>query len=98
MFVLIPGGSARDTKRMKAVKNAVKHGQNKAEIRIWLHNGRSDEAHRPDLYGDSIIFERHIYAESGNSKHFIKDSSGRTVFEDSELFLENFNFLKSKSE
>ena len=75
--VYILGGSAKSMKRHSSVGKFVQKSQNKAEIKITMSNKDSDPFKR-DVYGDSIIFERHLYA-SGISIYHIKNESSIVV-------------------
>ena len=70
------GGKASDTKRSTNQKSFIRHGQNKAVVRIHLFNG-GDLAYKPEDWGNEIIFEKVIYETS--QKLVIKGASGREV-------------------
>ena len=64
-------------KRHSSVGKFVQKAQNKAEIKITMCN-MDNEPFKHELYGDSIIFERHLYA-SGISIYHIKNASSIIV-------------------
>jgi len=63
---------------------------------VTLHNG-GDEAYRPEIYGEAIIFKRTIYAKNNQSTQALYDQHGREVFqgknatEEKKLILDHFN-------
>ena len=68
------GKQASDTKRSTNQKSFIRHGQNKAVVRIHFFNG-GDHAYKPEDWGNEIIFEKVIYETS--QKLVIKGASGR---------------------
>ena len=60
-------------KRHKSVGKFVQKSQTKAEIKITICNN-DNEPFKRDVYGDYIIFDRHLYA-SGLSIYNIKNES-----------------------
>ena len=97
--MLALGGDAKMTKRATSehdkrgkinVGSFVRHGCNKAEIRLRLSNVVDDEglAYRPDVYGAAIVMERTIYIPPNGqpqSKHVVRNAGGQIVYEQSEL-------------
>ena len=67
------GGTAKSMKRHKSVGKFVQKSQTKAEIKITICNN-DNEPFKRDVYGDYIIFERHLYA-SGLSIYNIKNDT-----------------------
>ena len=59
--MLALGGNATATKRATNVKDFVRHGCNKAEIRVRLSNAGKEDTYKPEVYGDAIVMERVIY-------------------------------------
>ena len=82
----ISGGSAKSIKRHSSVGKFVQKSQTKAEIKITLCN-RGNDPFKHDVYGDSIIFERHIYA-TGISVYSIKNESSIVVCSGSKFKIE----------
>ena len=66
------GERAASTKRNSALKDFIKSGQTKAEVILHISN-EGDEPYRYEVYGDTIIFERHIF-ENGTNNLFIKST------------------------
>ena len=71
-------------KRHKSVGKFVQKSQTKAEVKITISNNDNDPF-RKDVYGDCIIFERHLYA-TGLSVYSIKNESSIVVFTGSKIF------------
>ena len=69
-ILLLLGGSAKVMKRHKNVGKFVQKGTNRAEIKITVWNSGED-GYKQDTYGDTIVFERTIYA-NGQSNNCIR--------------------------
>ncbi|TVY42352.1 Structural maintenance of chromosomes protein [Lachnellula subtilissima] len=76
-ITLCLGGKAASTNRGSSLKSLIKQGKEQAVLIIKLKNQGNDGYHR-DLYGDSIIIERH-FAKNGSSGYKLKNSAGRLV-------------------
>ena len=59
-------GESKHTKRYSRLQNFVREGSSKAEIRVTLQNIGS-EAFKPEVYGDSITFQRFILQSGGTN-------------------------------
>ena len=70
-------------KRHKSVGKFVQKSQTKSEIKITLCN-KDNDPFKHEVYGDSIIFERHLYA-NGLSVYNIKSESSTIVCTGSKL-------------
>ncbi|KAK6188575.1 hypothetical protein SNE40_004723 [Patella caerulea] len=71
------GGKASVTSRGSSVKSFIKTGKRKAEIEVKLRN-RGLDAYKPDLYGDSILVQRKLFAEGG-SRYELRSKEGKLV-------------------
>ncbi len=78
-FLLVPGGSAKDTKRGEHLHDFVKRDAQKAEVRIHIDNS-GEEAYRPEVYGGTIIFER-IIQRAGGGSNGLRSSQGIQVYQ-----------------
>ena len=76
-ITLCLGGKASATNRGASLKSLIRSGQEQANLTVRLKNEGAD-AYQPDLYGDSIIVERH-FSRSGSSGYRLKTSMGRTI-------------------
>ena len=76
-LTLCLGGKASDTNRGGSLKSFVKEGQDHGSLVVKLKNAGSD-AYQHDVYGDSIIIERH-FSKTGSSGFKIKTSQGRIM-------------------
>ena len=72
------GERAASTKRNSALKDFIKSGQTKAEVILHISN-EGDEPYRPEVYGDTIIFERHIFENKNTNNLFIKSTKDGTA-------------------
>ena len=79
------GERAASTKRNSALKDFIKSGQTKAEVILHISN-EGDEPYKPEKYGDTIIFERHIY-DSKAATLFIKSTNDETVLSGSKYYI-----------
>lgn len=71
------GTKAGATNRAGSLKSLIKEGQENAWVAVKLKN-QGEGAYQHDVYGDSIIVERH-FNTSGTSSFKIKNSDGRQV-------------------
>ncbi|XP_032860397.1 structural maintenance of chromosomes protein 6 isoform X1 [Tyto alba] len=71
------GGKATATNRGSSLKMFVRDGETSADITITLRNQGRD-AFKPEMYGDSIIVNRHINLD-GNRSCKLKSKSGTLI-------------------
>ncbi|KAL8738916.1 MAG: hypothetical protein Q9181_000368 [Wetmoreana brouardii] len=71
------GGKATATNRGQSLKSFIKEGTESAVLSVKIKN-RGDSAYQPEVYGDSIIVERH-FARSGTSNFKLKSAAGRLI-------------------
>lgn len=71
------GGKASSTNRGASLKSFIKGDREQANLEIKLKNQGSD-AYKPELFGDSIIVERH-FSKSGTSGFKVKSAQGRLI-------------------
>lgn len=76
-LTLCLGGKASDTNRGGSLKSFVKEGQDHGRLIVKIKNVGSD-AYQHDVYGDSIIVERH-FSKSGSSGFKIKNDRQQTI-------------------
>ena len=76
-ITLCLGGKASATNRGASLKSLIKGGTDQAILIVKLKNEGSD-AYQPDLYGKSIIVERH-FSRAGSSGYRLKNENGRTI-------------------
>ncbi|RGP63298.1 DNA repair rad18 [Fusarium longipes] len=76
-LTLCLGGKASDTNRGGSLKSFVKEGTEQGSLVVKIKNAGSD-AYQPDIYGESIIVERH-FSKSGSSGFKIKSANGRII-------------------
>ncbi|KOS17628.1 Structural maintenance of chromosomes protein 6 [Escovopsis weberi] len=76
-LTLCLGGKASDTNRGGSLKAFVKEGREQGTLIVKIKNAGSD-AYKPDLYGNSIIVERH-FSKTGASGFRIKSETGRVI-------------------
>ncbi|KAJ5288473.1 hypothetical protein N7478_001503 [Penicillium angulare] len=76
-LTLCLGGKASATNRGQSLKNFIKEGKENSNIVVRIKN-QGDGAYRPEVYGKSIIVERH-FNKSGNSGFKIKSDNGHIV-------------------
>ncbi|TVY26432.1 Structural maintenance of chromosomes protein [Lachnellula hyalina] len=76
-ITLCLGGKAASTNRGSSLKSLIKQGKEQALLIIKLKN-QGNDGYQRDLYGDSIIIERH-FAKNGSSGYKLKNSAGRLV-------------------
>ena len=71
------GGKASATNRGASLKSLIKGGTDQAILIVKLKN-QGNDAYQPDLYGESIIVERH-FSRTGSSGYRLKNAMGRTI-------------------
>lgn len=71
------GGKASATNRGASLKSLIKGGTDQAALIVKLKN-QGHDAYQPDLYGESIIIERH-FSRAGASGYRLKNAMGRTI-------------------
>ncbi|KAL2072270.1 hypothetical protein VTL71DRAFT_11613 [Oculimacula yallundae] len=76
-ITLCLGGKTTSTNRGASLKNLIKSGKEHAALIIELKNEGID-AYQPDLYGKTIIIERH-FSRSGSSSFKLKSSENRLI-------------------
>lgn len=76
-ITLCLGGKASSTNRGGALKNFIKEGKEKSQLIVKIKN-QGHDAYQHDLYGDSIIIERH-FTTKGSSGFFVKSETGNTI-------------------
>ncbi|KAF4636143.1 hypothetical protein G7Y89_g1946 [Cudoniella acicularis] len=76
-ITLCLGGKAASTNRGASLKSLIKTGTDSAILVIKLKNEGND-AYQPDVYGESIIIERH-FSRSGGSSYKLKSAMGRVI-------------------
>lgn len=76
-IVVCLGGKAAGTGRGSALKDFIRHGENKAIVTCDLKN-KGRNAFRNDLYGDTISVER-SFTSSGASGFKIRNASGKPI-------------------
>lgn len=76
-LTLCLGGKASDTNRGGSLKSFIKTDRDHASIIVKIKNAGTD-AYQPDVYGESILVERH-FSRTGTSGFKIKSSMGRIV-------------------
>ncbi|MCJ1373013.1 Structural maintenance of chromosomes protein 6 [Loxospora ochrophaea] len=76
-ITLCLGGKATATNRGGSLKSFIKEGQESCNLSIKIKN-TDISAYQPEVYGDSIIVERH-FSKAGTSGFKLKNSSGRLI-------------------
>ncbi|RDA93406.1 hypothetical protein CP533_1990 [Ophiocordyceps camponoti-saundersi (nom. inval.)] len=76
-LTLCLGGKASDTNRGGSLKSFVKEGQDQGRLIVKIKNAGTD-AYQPDVYGESILVERH-FSRSGSSGFKIKNVRQQTI-------------------
>ena len=76
-LTLCLGGKASDTNRGGSLKSFVKEGRDQGRLVVKIKNAGSD-AYQPDVYGDTIIVERH-FSKTGSSGFKIKSATDRII-------------------
>lgn len=75
-ITLCLGGKASSTNRGGSLKSFIKEGCERAVLAVKIKN-RGQDAYKPDIYGESIIVERH-FSKSGTSGFRVKTALGQT--------------------
>ncbi|KAK0610496.1 hypothetical protein B0T17DRAFT_116000 [Bombardia bombarda] len=75
-ITLCLGGKASSTNRGGSLKTFVKEGTDRAVLAVKIKN-QGQDAYKQDVYGDSIIVERH-FSRSGTSGFKVKTALGQT--------------------
>lgn len=76
-LTLCLGGKASDTNRGGSMKSFIKEGQEQGKLVVQIKNAGSD-AYQPDVYGQSIIVERH-FSKTGSSGFKIKSAESKVI-------------------
>lgn len=76
-ITLCLGGKASSTNRGQSLKSFIKEGKENASITVRIRN-RGDGAYLPELYGDTILVERH-FSRSGTSGFKLKNNRNNIV-------------------
>ncbi|KAI1496023.1 P-loop containing nucleoside triphosphate hydrolase protein [Biscogniauxia marginata] len=76
-ITLCLGGKASATNRGGSLRSFVKEGQEHASLIVKIKN-QGDDAYKPDLFGESIIFER-WFTKSGSSGFKLKSAASRVI-------------------
>ncbi|KAL8681292.1 MAG: hypothetical protein Q9186_002603 [Xanthomendoza sp. 1 TL-2023] len=71
------GGKATATNRGQSLKSFIKEGTESAVLSVKIKN-KGDSAYQSEVYGDSIVVERH-FTRSGTSNFKVKSVSGRLI-------------------
>ncbi|KAH6614761.1 hypothetical protein B0J18DRAFT_440171 [Chaetomium sp. MPI-SDFR-AT-0129] len=73
-ITLCLGGKASSTNRGGSLKSFVKEGCERGVLIVRIKN-QGQDAYKPDIYGDSVIVERH-FSKSGSSGFKVKTAIG----------------------
>ncbi|PQE14521.1 hypothetical protein CJF30_00007117 [Rutstroemia sp. NJR-2017a BBW] len=76
-ITLCLGGKPSSTNRGTSMKSLIKNGTDQGMLIVKLKN-QGNDAYQPDVYGKSIIVERH-FSLSGGSNYKLKSATGRTI-------------------
>lgn len=76
-LTLCLGGKATSTNRGQSLKSFIKEGEEKGLLAVKIKN-QGSSAFKPDLYGESIIVERH-FNKNGGSSYQIKNVNKKVV-------------------
>jgi len=76
-ITLCLGGKAASTNRGSSLKNFIKTGKEQAVLIVKLKN-QGNDAYQPDIYGESIIVERH-FSRNNVSGYRLKNAMGKLV-------------------
>ncbi|CAK7207905.1 Structural maintenance of chromosomes protein 6 [Sporothrix eucalyptigena] len=76
-ITLCLGAKASATNRGGSLKNFIKQGEKRGFLAVWIKNC-GDDAYEHDVYGDSIIVERH-FSDSGASSFKLKSATERVI-------------------
>jgi chromosome segregation ATPase len=76
-LTLCLGGKAASTNRGTSLKSLIKGGRDQAILIVRLKN-QGNDAYQPEVYGESIIVERH-FSKTGSSGYKLKNAMGRII-------------------
>lgn len=76
-ITLCLGGKVASTNRGSSLKSMIKSGKDQAALIIKMKN-QGNDAYQPDIYGESIIIERH-FNKSGSSSYKLKNALGKLI-------------------
>ncbi|KUJ10625.1 putative structural maintenance of chromosomes protein 6 [Mollisia scopiformis] len=76
-ITLCLGGKVASTNRGSSLKSMIKSGKEQAALIIKMKN-KGNDAYQPDMFGDSIIIERH-FNKSGSSSYKLKNANGKLI-------------------
>ncbi|KAK3689992.1 hypothetical protein B0T22DRAFT_536776 [Podospora appendiculata] len=76
-ITLCLGGKASSTNRGGSLKSFVKEGRERAVLAVKIKN-QGQDAYKPEIYGESIIVERH-FGKNSSSGFRIKSALGQTI-------------------
>ncbi|CAK7209042.1 Structural maintenance of chromosomes protein 6 [Sporothrix curviconia] len=76
-ITLCLGAKASTTNRGGSLKNFIKQGEERGFLAVWIKNC-GDDAYEHDVYGDSIVVERH-FSKSGTSSFKLKSATERLI-------------------
>ena len=76
-ITLCLGAKASTTNRGGSLKNFIKQGEERGFLAVWIKNC-GDDAYEHDVYGDSIVVERH-FSKTGTSSFKLKSATGRLI-------------------
>ncbi|CAG8952506.1 hypothetical protein HYFRA_00009609 [Hymenoscyphus fraxineus] len=77
-ITLCLGGKTSSTNRGTKVKDMIKSGQEHAALIVVLKN-QGNDAYQPEIFGKSIIVERH-FSTSGSSSWKLKNEFGKLIY------------------
>ncbi|RAL61956.1 hypothetical protein DID88_002445 [Monilinia fructigena] len=102
-ITLCLGGKPSATNRGSSMKSLIKSGTERGMLLVKLKN-QGPDAYRPEVYGKSIIVERHFSRSGSGSSYKLKNASGNIVstkkgdmddiVEYFQLQLKNSNFFR----
>jgi chromosome segregation ATPase len=76
-ITLCLGGKVASTNRGSSLKSMIKTGRDQAILIIKMKN-QGNDAYQPDLFGKSIIIERH-FSKTGSSSYKLKNALGKVI-------------------
>ncbi|KAH8645619.1 P-loop containing nucleoside triphosphate hydrolase protein [Xylariales sp. PMI_506] len=76
-ITLCLGGKASSTNRGGSLRSFIKEGEDHASLVVWIKN-QGPDAYKPDVFGDSIIVERH-FNKTGSSGFKLKGTSSNRI-------------------
>lgn len=76
-LTLCLGAKATSTNRGTSLKHLIKQGEESATLSVKIKN-QGEMAYRPDLYGESIIVERH-FSRAGTSGFKLKNANDKII-------------------